>query len=240
MRETEFLNGTIERLIYQNKENGFAIFILETKNNQKTTVKGYLPFLTPGENISVTGTWDMHQKFGKQFNAQSCETQVPTSIIGLKKYLSSGLIKGIGPIYGEKLVAHFKEKVLEIIDTAPERLKEVPGIGQKRIEKIITAWKDQKDISNIMVFLQSKGISTIYAVKIYKFYKENAIAIIQENPYRLAQDIWGIGFKTADIIAQKNGISSDSEKRIAASIIHLIQTASNDGHLYIQLDQLKS
>lgn len=240
MRESELLQGTVDHIIYHNKENGFAVFVLASKKQQKITVKGYIPSITPGEQIILQGSWVMHQKFGKQFDAQTCETQVPTSIIGLKKYLSSGLIKGIGPVYGEKLVNHFKEKVLEIIDTEPHRLHEVPGIGAKRIKKIITAWQDQKEISNIMIFLQSKGISTVYAVKIYKFYKENAIAIIQENPYRLAQDIWGIGFKTADTIAQKNGIAADSEKRIAAAIIHLIQTAGNDGHLYVELNQLKT
>src|SRR5579872_3340179 len=161
MHETELLHGTVEHVIYQNKENGFAVFILQSSSKQKTTVKGYLPTITPGENIAVKGTWTMHQKFGKQFDAQSCETQVPTSIVGLKKYLSSGLIKGIGPVYGEKLVAHFQEHVLEIIDKEPERLHEVPGIGHKRVEKIIAAWKDQKEISNIMVFLQSKGLSTV-------------------------------------------------------------------------------
>ncbi len=240
MHETELLSGTVERLIYQNKENGFTVFILNTKNSAETTVKGYLPSITPGEHVTIKGIWNMHQKFGKQFDAQSCEKQVPTSVVGLKKYLSSGLIKGIGPVYGDKLVNHFKEQVLEIIDKAPQRLHEIPGIGQKRIEKIISAWKDQKEISNIMVFLQGKGLSTIYAVKIYKFYKENAIAIIQENPYRLAQDIWGIGFKTADTIAQKSGIDLTSEKRIAAAIIHLIQTAGNDGHVYVELEQLKT
>lgn len=239
MHETELLNGTVERLIYQNKENGFAIFIVQA-HQQNITVKGYVPTISPGEHVSLKGTWHMHQKFGKQFDVQSCDIQVPTTLIGLKKYLSSGLIKGIGPIYGEKLVSHFKEKVLEIIDTQPERLHEVPGIGHKRVEKIISAWKEQKEISNIMVFLQGKGLSTIYAVKIYKHYKENAIAVINENPYRLAQDIWGIGFKTADTIAQKNGMEPHSEKRIAAAIIHIIQTIAQDGHLYIELEKLKT
>ncbi len=239
MAETESLQGVVDRLIYQNKENGFAVFILQINQSQSATIKGYVPTITPGEQVLVKGTWNMHQKFGKQFDAQSCETHAPTSIVGLKKYLGSGLIKGIGPVYGEKLVNYFGEKVLDIIDATPERLNEVPGIGSKRVEKIITAWKDQKEISNIMVFLQSKGISSLYAVKIYKFYKENSIAIIQENPYRLAQDIWGIGFKTADAIAQKSGIAADSPKRIAAAILHIIQEASSDGHLYVVLDELK-
>jgi exodeoxyribonuclease V alpha subunit len=149
------------------------------------------------------------------------------------------LIKGIGPVYAEKLVSYFGERFLYVFDKTPEELKKVPGIGIKRVETIIAAWKDQKEISNIMVFLQSMGISSAYSVKIYKFYKENAIAIIKENPYRLAQDIWGIGFKSADTIAQKSGIAPNSQKRIAAAILHLIQTASNDGHLYVILQDLK-
>jgi exodeoxyribonuclease V alpha subunit len=239
MLETEILHGIIDRVVYQNKENGFAVFILQVNATMSATVKGCLPTITPGEQIVVRGVWNMHQKFGKQFDAQSCEKQAPTSIMGLRKYLGSGLIKGIGPVYGDKLVDAFGEKVLEVIDKNPERLLSVPGIGAKRVEKIIVAWKDQKEISNIMVFLQNKGISSTYAVKIYKQYQSQAIAIIEENPYRLAQDIWGIGFKTADQIAQKSGIAPDCKRRITAAIMHVIQLTSQDGNLYIPLEELK-
>jgi exodeoxyribonuclease V alpha subunit len=239
MAETEILQGIIDRVIYHNQENGFAVFVVKISATNAVTVKGSVPAITAGEQVCIRGVWNMHQKFGKQFDAHSCEKQAPTSILGLKKYLGSGLIKGIGPAYGEKLVDVFGEKVLEIIDKEPERLRSVPGIGAKRVEKIIAAWKDQKEISNIMVFLQNKGISTTYAVKIYKHYKENSIAIIEENPYRLAQDIWGIGFKMADQIAQKNGIAVDCKRRIIAAMLHVIQTTSSDGNLYIQLDELK-
>ncbi|HLW73298.1 MAG TPA: ATP-dependent RecD-like DNA helicase [Candidatus Babeliales bacterium] len=239
MLEIESLQGIVDRVIYQNQENGFAVFIVQLNAKNAVTVKGYVPIINAGEQVLIRGVWNMHQKFGKQFDAQSCEKQAPTSILGLKKYLGSGLIKGIGPVYGDKLVAAFGEKVLEVIDKNPERLMSVPGIGAKRVEKIITAWKDQKEISNIMVFLQNKGISATYAVKIYKQYKEKAIAIIEENPYRLAQDIWGIGFKTADQIAQKSGIAPDCKRRIVAAILHVIQTTSGNGNLYIQLEELK-
>lgn len=239
MQNTESLHGTIERIIYQNKDNGFAVFVMHISAHQSVTANGHMPSLVPGEQVSVTGTWNMHKKFGKQFTVKTCETKVPTSIIGLKKYLGSGLIKGIGPVYGEKLVNFFGERVLDIIDKSPEMLKKIPGIGEKRIEKIISAWKDQKEISHIMVFLQNKGISALYATKIYKQYRSQAIEIITENPYRLAQDIWGIGFKTADAIAQKSGVAPDSQKRITAAITHLIQTASGDGHLYVELELLK-
>lgn len=239
MLETEIVQGIVDRVIYQNQENGFAVFVIQLPAINSVTVKGYVPTITAGEQVMVRGSWNMHQKFGKQFDAQSCEKQAPTSIVGLKKYLGSGLIKGIGPVYGDKLVAAFGEKVLEVIDKEPQRLLTVPGIGAKRVEKIIVAWKDQKEISNIMVFLQNKGISTTYAVKIYKYYKNESIALIEENPYRLAQDIWGIGFKTADQIAQKSGIAFDCKRRITAAILHVIGTASSDGNLYIKLDDLK-
>lgn len=239
MHETETLQGIVDRVIYQNQENGFAVFVVQVNAKNSITVKGHVPTITAGEQVFIQGVWNMHQKFGKQFDAHSCEKQAPTSILGLKKYLSSGLIKGIGPVYGDKLVAAFGEKVLEVIDKSPERLMSVAGIGAKRVEKIISAWKDQKEISNIMIFLQNKGISSTYAVKIYKHYKQDAIAIIEENPYRLAQDIWGIGFKTADQIAQKNGIAANCKRRIIAAMLHVIQTTSSDGNLYIELDNLK-
>ena len=239
MPEIESLQGIVDRVIYQNQENGFAVFVVKINSKDCVTVKGSVPTINAGEQVLVRGVWNMHQKFGKQFDLQSCEKQAPTSILGLKKYLGSGLIKGIGPVYGDKLVAAFGEKVLEVIDQHPERLMSVPGIGGKRVEKIVAAWKDQKEISNIMVFLQNKGISATYAVKIYKQYKENAIAVIEENPYRLAQDIWGIGFKSADQIAQKSGIAADCKRRITAAILHVIQTTASNGNLYIQLDELK-
>src|SRR4030095_8991923 len=239
MQATETLHGIIDRVVYQNEENGFAVFIVQVNKTTSITVKGCVPTVTPGEQITVHGRWNMHQKFGKQFDAQSCEKQVPTSIVGLKKYLGSGLIKGIGPVYGDKLVAAFGEKVLEVIDKNPERLMSVPGIGVKRVEKIILAWKDQKEISAIMVFLQNKGISATYAIKIYKRYHSQEIEIIEENPYRLAQDIWGIGFKTADQIAQKSGIALNCKRRITAAILHTIQSTCTEGNLYIPLEELK-
>jgi exodeoxyribonuclease V alpha subunit len=239
MTETHKIQGTVERVVYYNQENGFTVFVVQLAKNNSVTVKGYTKAIVPGEYVSLNGSWINHQKFGKQFDAKTCESHAPQSIEGLKKYLGSGLIKGIGPVYGEKLVNHFGENVLTIIDITPDRLYEVPGIGQKRIEKIKEAWKDQKEISTIMVFLQNKGISSSYAIKIYKCYKQESIAIIEENPYRLAQDIWGIGFKTADTIAQHNGIAADSPKRIAAAIVHTIQTATQDGHLYVEIENLK-
>jgi len=235
----EQVAGIIDRFLFQSPENGFAVFILITHHKKQLTVRGCVPGVSAGQSVVLGGSWDMHPKFGKQFNAVSCSAKVPTSLLGLKKYLGSGLIKGIGPVYADKLVDHFGEDVLDIIDKEPLRLKEVRGIGIGRIEKIITAWQDQKEISHIMVFLREKDISPVYATKIYKKYGNQSIAKITENPYRLADEIWGIGFKTADTIAQSLGFEKNSQKRVASGILFAISQATSNGHLYIELDELK-
>lgn len=237
--ETNQLTGSIERIIFHNQENGFAVFILQLNKTHSVTVKGILPAVHEGEQIQVRGTWLMHPKFGKQFDAQECIVQVPTTILGLKKYLGSGLIKGIGPVYADKLVTAFGDKVLEVIDQEPQRLHSVPGIGPKRVATIVDAWQSQKEISKIMVFLQDKGVSTAYATKIYKTYGNKSIEVVIENPYRLAEDIWGVGFKTADKIAQNMGFEPESLKRISAGIQFALTTMVNEGHLYYEVKDLK-
>ena len=239
MEQHEEITGIVDRILFHNAENGFAVFILQIKQNNSTTVRGYLHNIQPGEQVSIIGAWVMHPKFGKQFEAQKCTAQLPTSTFGLKKYLGSGLIKGIGPTYAEKLVNYFGEQVLEIIDKHPQRLREVPGIGEKRIDMIATAWQEQKDVSHVMVFLQDKGISPAYATKIYKKYGQESIAIVSENPYRLAEDIWGVGFKIADQIAQNLGFEKNSLKRIKAGILFAISQSLNNGHLYVEIQKLK-
>lgn len=233
------LKGIIDRFLYQNTENGYSVLSLQINEETKITATGYLPNLQAGQEVVLRGTWVTHPKFGKQFEAKECVAQVPTSIVGLKKYLGSGLIKGIGPAYAEKLVGYFGAVVLDVIDKNPERLHEVPGIGPKRIEQIAKAWQDQKEISNVMVYLQDKGISTAYAAKIYKAYGQNSIAVLTENPYRLADEIWGVGFKMADQIAQAIGIPRDSLKRIKACILFAIGNQVSQGHLYVELQELK-
>ena len=239
IQQTDEISGTVERVIFYSEENGFSVFTLTIGKNSTTTVRGHFPSVIPGERIHITGIWVTHPQFGKQFEAKECTTQLPATISGLKKYLGSGLIKGIGPVYAEKLVKQFGEQVLEIIDKKPEQLKSVPGIGAKRAEQIIISWQSQKEIANIMVFLQEKNISAIYSAKIYKKYGKESIAILKENPYRLAQDIWGIGFAVADKIAQNMGISANSIKRIKAGILHTIVHTTGLGNLYIELSQLK-
>lgn len=239
VNQTDLITGIVERIIFSNQENGYAIFILQTKGEKEITVTGHIPTIQPGQQVSLSGTWIMHPKFGKQFEAKSCTSSIPDSVLGLKKYLGSGLIKGIGPVYAEKLVGKFGTQVIDVIENFPERLHEVGGIGPKRIEKIVQAWHEQKEVSKVMIFLQDKGVSTIYAAKIYKQYGQNAISVITENPYRLADDIWGVGFKKADQVAQNLGFGKDSIKRITSGLLFVISQELNNGHLYIELEDLK-
>lgn len=239
MDHNEQLQGTVDRILFQNAENGYTVFIIKSGRDTQVTVCGSVPSLNPGEQVTLSGAWTMHPKFGKQFEAKQCTAQIPTSIMGLKKYLGSGLIKGIGPVFAEKLVKAFGESVLEVIENEPHRLNTIPGVGQKRIQSILAAWKDQKEISHIMVFLRDKGISATYATKIYKRYGNKAIEILLENPYRLAEDIWGIGFKIADGIAQNMGFEAESIKRIRAGLLFMLSNTVNQGHLYAELQDLK-
>lgn len=236
----EELTGTVDRFLFQNEENGYAVLILQIHNKQMVTVRGNLPGINAGQQINVLGTWVVHPKFGKQFEATKCTACLPTTILGLRKYLGSGLIKGIGPTYAEKLVDHFGHDVLHVIEHYPEKLQRVDGIGPKRAETITTAWKDQKEIANIMIFLQDKGVSTTFATKIYRTYGQQSIEIINENPYRLADDIWGIGFKKADEVAQNLGFEHNSLKRITSGILFAIAQELSSGHLYVEVETLKN
>lgn len=239
MLQSEEITGIVDRVVFHNAENGFAIFAVQTKKNTEVFVKAHVTSINAGEQVVLQGAWVMHPKFGKQFEAQSCTTLAPTTVLGIEKYLASGMIKGIGPVYAKKLVAKFGADVLDIIDQQPFRLHEVSGVGPKRVERIITAWQDQKEISHIMVFLREKNISPVYATKIYKKYGKQSISVIQENPYRIADDIWGIGFKTADTIALTMGFAHDSLKRISSGILYTLSTFISQGHLYAELTELK-
>jgi len=236
--------GVIDKFVFQNHENGFAVLTLQEKTNSRNinliTVKGIFTNVQVGQEVKLKGLWVFHPKFGKQFEAKECMSLLPTTITGLKKYLGSGLIKGIGPIYADKLVRKFGLDILGIIDEAPERLNEIEGFGPKRIEKIKIAWKDQKEIANLLVFLQEKGISQSLAGKIYKHYKNQSIAVLNDNPYKLADEVWGIGFRTADEIAQKLGFDLYCKHRIYAGIIYIISLNSQQGSLYIEVEVLKN
>ncbi len=239
MHNTEELSGVVDRIIYHNEENGFTIFVLNTSRSHTALIKGNTPTLHAGEQVHVTGAWVMHPKFGKQFEAEQCTISLPTSCVGIQKYLASGMIKGIGPVYAEKLVKKFGDQTLEVIDKTPYRLHEVAGIGPKRVDRIIAAWQDQKEIAHIMVFLQEKNISPAYATKIYKKYGMQSISVLHETPYRLADDIWGVGFKIADQIAQNMGFAPDSQKRISSGILYALSQETSRGNLYAELSTLK-
>lgn len=227
------LQGQIERITYTNDENGFTIAKVKVDENPDlVTVVGNMIDPTPGEIIKMSGEWAKHPKFGKQFKIKQYKTSVPASVHGIQKYLGNGLIKGIGPKLAEKIAKKFGKETLEIIEDNIERLSEVEGIGKKRIEMIRNAWDDQKEIRNIMLFLQSHGIGSGYATKIFKQYGDRSVAVVKKNPYRLATDIFGIGFITADHIAEKLGFAKDSELRAEAGILYILHQLSDDGHVY--------
>lgn len=235
----EELSGILEKVIFKSPESGFSVFLLKVASKESVTAKGTLPDLHQGEQLFLKGTWEFHTKFGRQFNAAECTKKLPEDVNGIQKYLGSGLIKGIGPKFAEKLVAAFGARTLEIIDKEPHRLSRVEGVGPKRIETITQAWQDQKEISRVMVYLQGKGVSTGFAVKIYKTYGQQSIEKIEQNPYQLSEDIWGIGFKTADELALKIGLDRHSIARMRAGILHGITEQIGNGHVYAELDDLK-
>ena len=235
----ETLNGTIERITFHNEENGFCVLKIASRGyTDLITVTGSLSHVVPGEYIQCKGYWVNDKNYGLQFKAQELNLTAPDSIQGIEKYLGSGLIKGIGPGFAKRLVNTFGEKVLDIIESNPKRLFEVPGIGEKRFACINQAWDAHKKVREIMLFLHQHGIGTSRATRIYKTYGNNAIEIIQKNPYRLAADIYGIGFTTADLLAERLGIPKDSLYRICAGIYHILQEQANRGHCAMQKDVL--
>lgn len=225
--------GLIERITYYNEENDFIVAKLQEKGKRElTTIVGNLSGINPGESLRLTGRWVLNKKFGEQFQVENYEITVPATVHGIKKYLGSGLIKGIGPIMAERIVKKFALDTLDIIEKTPERLSEVDGIGPKRISMITRAWEEQKEIKEIMIFLQGHGVSAAYSAKIFKQYGNRSIEVVKENPYRLARDIHGIGFITADRIAQNIGIDPNSLIRVKAGVIYVLNQLTEDGHVY--------
>ena len=236
----ESLSGLIERVTFWNEENGFGVLKVKAKGHRDlVTVVGSLPSVSPGECLTAQGRWVQDREFGLQFRAEMLNSTAPTTKEGIEKYLGSGMVKGIGPIYSKKLVDKFGEKIFDIIEQESGRLEDVDGIGPKRRLRIKDAWAEQKVIRNIMVFLHSNGASTSRAVRIYKTYGEAAIEKVQTDPYCLAKDIHGIGFKTADQIAQKIGIPHDSILRACAGLSHVLLEATGEGHCALPVEFLK-
>ncbi len=240
MNQLEKLHGSVERVTFHSEESGFCVLRIKTRGQRDlVTVVGNAASINPGEYVEAYGFWVNDKKHGLQFKAQELKAIPPSTLEGIEKYLASGMIKGIGPYFAKKLVKAFGEKVFDVIEKQPDKLMELPGIGEKRKTMVTTAWVEQKAIREIMVFLQSYGVGTARAVRIYKTYGDQAIAKVQSNPYCLALDIHGIGFITADIIAGRLGIAKDSLIRACAGLRHVLQELSSEGHCAAFVDVLK-
>jgi len=241
------LSGSVERITFYNPENGYTVLRLRPEHQTGmhaapksslsfdglATVVGNLPEVSPGEHLRLQGLWDKHPKHGSQFKAEVCEQTLPATVAGIQGYLGSGMIKGIGPKLAERIVAQFKEETFNIIEQNPERLLEVSGIGMDRTGRITAAWQEQKQVKEIMVFLHGHGVSTNLAVKIYKTYGDKSLETVQQNPYQLERDIYGVGFKTADRIARALGLPVDHPSRIEAGIVFALNETINEGHVYV-------
>ena len=235
----DHLRCVVERITYQNTENGYSVIKCRAKGySELVTVVGNMPEVHVGSVLSLGGSWKMDAKYGRQFSMETFEETLPATAYGIEKYLGSGLVKGIGPKYAGRIVRQFGKDTLEIIEAAPDRLLEVPGIGKKRVDRIKKSWEEQKEIKNIMLFLQGHDVSTSHATKIYKQYGNDSIAVVQENPYRLADDIWGIGFKTADTIAAKLGFGHEKFVRIRSGILYTLNHLAEEGHCYASRQML--
>ena len=233
------LEGTLERLTYHNDENGYTVAKLVPRGKSyEVTITGALAGVSVGEYLRLQGIWTTHPRYGRQFEVHRYAIKLPATVEGIRKYLGSGLVKGVGPVTAGRIVDYFGLQTLEVIEDNVSRLHEVPGIGPKRVARITRAWEEQKQIKEIMLFLQSHGVSTGLAVRIYKHYGESAVGVVTHSPYRLARDIYGIGFKTADRIARQMGVALDAPDRIQAGLRYVLGTFSNEGHCYAHRDAL--
>lgn len=233
------IRGVVERITYQSAENGYSVLRVAVKDyNELVTVVGNLIDVNVGSVLLIEGEWTVNKKYGTQFSAYKWEETVPATAFGIEKYLGSGLIKGVGPKFAKRIVDMFGTDTISVIEDNPEQLSEVEGIGEKRIEMIVKSWEQQKEIKNIMLFLQSHDVSTTFATKIYKKYGNKSIEIVKANPYKLADDIWGIGFKTADNIASKLNFDKNCFIRCRSGILYTLNQLADDGHVYAEKEQL--
>ena len=237
--ELEHLRCVVERITYQNAENGYSVIKCRAKGYQDlVTVVGSMPDVHVGSVLYLGGSWKIDGKYGRQFAMETFEETLPATVYGIEKYLGSGLIKGVGPKFARRIVQQFGKDTLDVIEEDPDRLLEVPGIGKMRVERIKKSWQEQKEIKNIMLFLQSHDVSTSHATKIFKTYGNESVQVVQENPYRLADDIWGIGFRTADTIAEKMGFDHEKYVRLRSGLLYTLNQLSETGHCYATRDML--
>ncbi len=240
------LSGSVERVTYYNAENGYTVLRLRPERSRTPgvdregmiTVTGNLPELAVGEHLRLSGKWTTHPKHGRQFQVEVCEQTLPATVSGIRRYLGSGLIKGIGPKLAERIVAQFGVETLNVIEGQPERLSEVADIGPVRSRLIAAAWEEQKQVKEIMLFLHGYGVSTNLAIKVYKQYGDESLGIVRNDPYRLARDIYGVGFKTADKIARAMGLAIDHPSRLEAGIVYLLGQQTDEGHVYFPSQEL--
>lgn len=238
-REMERLEGSVERIIYYDEETGYSVLRLSAPGRPDlVTVVGHLPEVQPGERLRLEGDWTTHPRYGRQFRVERCQQILPATAEGIRRYLGSGLIRGVGPVTAARIVDRFGVDTLRVLEEEPERLREVPGVGPKRAAAIARAWEEQKAIREVMLFLQSHGVTTGLAVKIYKTYGDDALRVVQEDPYRLARDIWGVGFRTADKIARNLGLPPDAPSRIQAGVAYALSQMADEGHVYVPEEDL--
>ncbi|MFJ9035705.1 ATP-dependent RecD-like DNA helicase [Streptomyces sp. NPDC102406] len=241
-RPMAVLEGVLERITYANEDTGYTVARVDTGRGggDLLTVVGSLLGAQAGESLRMEGRWGSHPQYGKQFTVENYTTVLPATIQGIRRYLGSGLVKGIGPVFADRITQHFGLDTLDIIEQEPKRLIEVPGLGPKRTKKIADAWEEQKAIKEVMLFLQSVGVSTSIAVRIYKKYGDASIGVVKNQPYRLASDVWGIGFLTADRIAQSVGIPHDSPERVKAGLQYALSQSADQGHCFLPEERLIS
>ncbi len=233
------IQGFIEDILFKNDENGYVVAKIRNEKDIVTIV-GCMPYITEGQNLKLKGNWVIHPQFGNQFKVEICEEVVPNTIAGIERYLSSGIISGIGSVTAKKIVEKFGEETLDVLDNHIERLTEIEGIGKKKIETIYESYIKQNEVRNIMMFFQNYGVTPNQCMKVYKRFGENSISIVKENPYILTDEIRGIGFKTADKIARSLGIATNSPFRIQSGINYIINGFCSLGNTYMPLDKLIS
>ena len=230
---SERIEGVVDRITYRNDQTTYTVLQLELDSGARATLVGPMPAVQPGERLQAEGNWQVHPRYGPQFSVTSLTSVPPATPAAIERYLSSGLIRGVGPQTARKLVEAFGEQTLEVIANSPERLSEVPGIGPKKAAAIAEAATHQQDLRNAVLFLQGLGVSLGFAMRIYRQYGARTVQVVKENPYRLSYDVHGIGFKRADDIARALGIAEDAPQRREAAILHVLAEGANEGHVYL-------